>query len=837
MHTSVVSKRHRARRPVTPAAIDRLIHTHTSTALRWLYCAVAVVALLVARPAPAQSAADSIATATAGLEQHDGFIPFWWDAAKGQVLLQISQFDTDVLYFVSAATGGGSVELGLDRGLMDSKVIHFQRSGPKVLVVQQNLTYNAIGGTEAQARNVQDAFPTAVIAALPIVASDGDRLLVDGTPLFMRDAAGIAARAGRVNQGTLRYDVARSGFYPPRMKAFPENTEIETISTFEVQGAGDVVRAVAADATAMTFRIHHSFLKAPEGYVPRAGDPRIGVGGRRMRNQANPFDDSTEMHWISRWRLEKKDPGAALSEPVKPIIVYLDLAIPEPIRSAAREGLLWWNDAFEAAGFINAIEVRDPTPDMDPMDARYAWMLWIDRDERGFSSGGGFSDPRTGEILSPKTRMDSHRIRTIASFWEAYVAATEGYDTAGGMYPPGMEELVTLRYASLTAHEFGHSLGFGHNFVASVDERASVLDYPVPRVKVVDGKIDLSEAYAEGIGAYDTFMVRYAYTEFAPEEEAAALDAVIADMRAAGIQFVPDTDPRWSWYDDRSTPTEFLRETMQAREILIAQYGPAILEDGEPLGSLRDMRMWMTYMHHRWAIEAAQKYVGGMYHNIVVKGETLPPTEIVPAELQREVLALLMDTLTPENLALPEALLVNLTTHPGDNKEDLSTDYAFDQLRAARILAGLVVGPLLDADRATRMVALAARDPGTVTLPELVQQLLDSTWGATPDQNPSLAALQRVTQSVVLDAMMTLGANTAASPDVRHYVLQQLTDLADTLNARRERDAMQRAHVLQSAQRITRYLEDPAANVPESVLLYWGDRPRSRWPDYPGPPL
>jgi len=804
---------------------------------RFCLLSAILLGMLAFAPAFAQTAGSSIAAVTNGLQRQEGFVPFFWDENKGQVYLEIPAFDTDVLYYVSAATGGGSVELGLDRGLMDSKVIHFQRSGPRVLVIQQNLTYNALGGSAAAAQNVADSFPVAVIAALPIVAAEGGRVLVDANPLFIRDAAGIAERASRLQQGSFRFDAARSGYYPARMKAFPENTEIETIATFDVQGAGVVVRAVAADAGVFTMRVHHSFLKAPEGYTPRVADPRIGIGGRRMRNQAAPFDDSTELAWVSRWRLEKKDPGAALSEPVKPIIVYLDLAFPEPIRSAAREGLLWWNKAFEAAGFLNAIEVRDPTPDMDPMDSRYAWMLWIDRDERGFSSGGGFADPRTGEILSPKTRMDSHRIRTLANYWETYMAPTEGYAAGAGGYPPGQEALVKLRYASLTAHEFGHSLGFGHNFSSSVDERASVMDYPIPRVKVVDGKLDLSEAYAEGIGAYDTFMVRYSYSEFAPASEATALNGVIAEMRAAGIQYVPDTDPRWSWYDDRATPTEFLTETMAAREIIIAQYGPAILQDGEPLGALRDLRMWMAYMHHRWAIEAAQKYVGGMYHNIVVKGETLPPTEIVPASLQREVLGLLMDAISPQQLALPESLLVYLTPHPGSNKEDLADDYAFDQLRAARILSGLVIGPLLDADRATRLVAFAARDPETVTLPELVQTLLANTWRAQPDRDPALAALLRVTQGVALDAMMGLAASEEASPEARNYLLVQLAELEEVLEDRSDRDPMTAAHYLQSARNIERFLDDPKANVPKSVLLYWGDRPRSRWPDYPGPPL
>lgn len=806
----------------------------------WLLSLMLILTTLLTTPGHAQGISDSIATATRGLTRNEGYVPFYWDEAAGRVLLEIPVFDSDVLYYVSAATGGGSVELGLDRGLMDSLVIHFQRSGSKVLVVEQNLRYRAVGGTAAQANNVELSFPTAVIAALPIVAIEGGRVLVDGSPLFLRDAAGIATRV-RGEQGTLRFDPARSGFYPPRMKAFPENTEIETVSTFEVQNAGVPLRAVASDPGILTLRIHHSFLKAPEGFVMRQSDPRIGVsGGRGTRNQAAPFDQSTEIGFVNRWRLEKKDPNAALSEPVKPIIVYLDLAIPEPIRSAAREGLLWWNEAFEAAGFLNAIQVLDPTPDMDPMDARYAWMLWIDRDERGFSSGGGFTDPRTGEILAPKTRMDSHRIRTIANYWEAFMAATEGYTPGPNGYPVGQEEMVKVRYASLMAHEFGHSLGFGHNWISSRNERASVMEYPIPRVEVINGKLSVDNAYAQGIGEYDKFMVRYSYTPFAPHEEKAGLDAIIAEMREKGIMYVPGTDPRWSWYDDRESPVEYLEETIAGREIMLKQYGLDVLRPGEPIGALRDMRLWMVYMHHRWAIESAQRFIGGMYHNIVVKGEEhiLPPTEIVPGSLQREILDLLMQSIAPGSLALPEELLKLLTPHPGDNIEDMANDYAFDPFRAARILAGLVIAPLLeDPAKATRMVALKARDPSTLGLDELVTTLLDNTWNAPMPNTPIEAGILRATQDLVLNSLMILGQSDEASSDVTNYVRVKLAELADDLEGRSARDPLTAAHYTQSARNIERYLEDPAAYKAQSSLLYWGDRPRSRWPGYPGPPL
>ncbi|MGD9904717.1 MAG: zinc-dependent metalloprotease [Vicinamibacterales bacterium] len=805
-------------------------------------------------PAPVLAQPATLAARTTGLDRQDGFVPLYWDAARGRVLLEVPALDRDVLYYVSAASGAGSVELPFDRGILASEVIHFQRSGPRVLVVAQNVRYRAVGGSAAQVENVRDSFATSVLASLPVEAEEGGRLLVDATPLFMRDAADVEGRLRRASQGTFRLDVGRSGFHAPRLKSFPDNTEVETIVTFAADNPGLLVNNVAPDGRAFTLRIHHSFLRAPEGYTPRPADPRIGVSAITFRDYARPVNDDTEVQWITRWRLEKRDPGAAMSEPKVPIVFYLDLGIPEPVRSAMRDGALWWNKAFEAAGFRNAVQVRDPTPDMDPMDIRYAWILWINRDERGFSSGGTFRDPRTGEILGSKTRMDSHRIRTIGNYWESYsptsgggaddalflgdaelLAALAQPATAG--LPGAQRDLVLLRQSLLTAHELGHVMGFQHNFSASLDNFGSVMEYPTPRVKVTNGRLDLSDAFQRAIGPYDEMMARYAYSEFPAGAEREGLEAVIRDLRAKGLHYVPETDPRWWWYDDRATPAEYLRETMAARRLMLAGYGPNVLRPGEPLGALRDMRLWMTYLHHRWAIESGLRYVGGMFHEYVVKGDSVPPTAIVPAATQREVLGLLLSALEPAALELPESLLAQLPPHPNTNREDLGDDYVFDHLRAARILSAMVLGELLEPARAARLVALADRQRDPLTLPEVLDLVQRATWDAPRPASPMHRSLRRVTERAALDAMMILGGHADSSPEVRAVVLQAIGRLGDTLAARRDDDPVTQAHYRQAERDIVRYLQDPAAHAPKFVAPGWGQRPRSRYPLNPGPPL
>ncbi len=802
-----------------------------------------LASVVLLAPAVAQEARPGKPAAT----RLDGYVPLL--VAGGKLSLEVPAFGSDVLYYVSAASGGGSVELPLDRGVLDAQVIRFERAGAKVLVVAQNQDYRSLAGDAAHGEGVRDSFPTSVLAVLPIESEAGGKVIVDATPLLMRDAADVETTLKRAGQGSFKFDASRSALYTPRTRAFPDNSEVETIATFGVDAGGSLVANVTPDARAFTMRVHHSFLRPPTGYTPRVADPRIGVSTIRFTDFSKPFSEAPDTQWITRWRLEKKDPAAALSEPVKPITFWFDPAIPAPIRAAMRQGCRFWNAAFEPAGFKNAVVCADAPADMDPMDIRYAYVLWINRDERGFSSGGTFRDPRTGEIFGAKVRMDSARIRTIANYWDAYAGGLPG-DGSGlmagdpavvtegsfAMMPKGQRDLVLQRQALLTAHELGHSIGFQHNFASSLNDRASVMDYPTPRVKVTGGKIDLSEAFMRGIGAYDTMMVRYAYTVLAPSAEKAGLDAIVADMRAKGLIFTSDNDPRWTWYDDRATPTEGLGEAMAARSVLLANYGAAALIPGEPIGALRDARLWMVYLHHRYAIEAASKYIGGQFQTITVQGEGLKPTEFIPAKLQAGVLDLMLGVLEPGHLAIPEPLLAMLAEDPGDTKEDLSSDPVFDPLKAARILAAMVVEPLLDGARAARLVALASRDPAGVTLPQLLDRLMAASWNAPAAGNPRDAALRRVVQGVVLDGLMICGATTT-SPEARALVLDRVARLGTDLAARKGGDATTAAWNAQAARDIARYLEDPAKNAPKSASAPWGKGPRSRFPQPPGPPL
>ena len=758
----------------------------------------------------------------AGMEKFPGFLPFYWDAKTGKIWLEIDKWNTEFLYVESLPAGIGSNDIGLDRGqLGSSAIVRFDRTGPRVLLVAPNYNFRAITNNPDERVAVKDAFAESTLWGFEVTAEEGNRVLVDATSFFLRDVHQVTNTLQRGQQGTYRLDPTRSAFYLPNTKNFPLNTEVETTLTFTGDAAGQHVREVVPVPEAITVRERHSFVQLPPaGFKPRAYDPRAGYYGIDYMDFATPIEQQITKRFISRHRLEKKDPAARVSEAVKPIVYYVDRGAPEPVRSALLEGARWWNQAFEAIGYKDAFRVELMPPEVDPMDVRYNVIQWVHRSTRGWSYGNSLVDPRTGEIIQGRVSLGSLRDRQDFLIAEGLLAPYDKTDKAS----PRLIEMVLARLRQLAAHEVGHTLGLQHNFAASPVNRASVMDYPAPRAKLgADGVPDLSDAYAKGIGEWDKVAIAYGYQDFAPgTDEAASLERTLSDAFGRGLMYLTDQDARPAsasssvahLWDNGTNVVDELSNVMKVRAAALRRFGENNIREGAPLATIEDV-LAPIYMYHRYQVEAAAKVVGGQDYTFSVKGQGDRTPQIVSPEEQRRALAAVLETLKPEALAVPESLLRLIPPRPPGyqrTREDfrIRTQPVFDALAPAEAAADHVSGFLLNQERAARLVQFHARDPRNPGLGEVIDRILAATWKA-PVAAGYAGEIQHSVNSIILSDLMALASGERASNQVRAIASLKLEQLKSWLAAqsRRPVEENQRAFWFYSLEQIKRFQDDP----------------------------
>lgn len=794
----------------------------------------------------------SISSVVEKLQKIDGFIPLYFNADDGKIYIEINKLSSEFLYLVSLPTGVGSNPIGLDRAqLGPTRIVEFERSGNKVLLVQPNYEFRALSNNAAERKSVEESFARSVIWGFKVEAVDGDRVLVDATGFFVRDAHGVSDALNQARQGNFSFDESRSALYLPNTKGFPKNTEVEaTVTVSSSAEAGNLVGSVTPTGRHVTVRQRHSFVELPDNnYKPRKFDPRVGAIPTSFYDYGTDINEDLEKRWILRHRLEKRDVDAAVSEAVRPIVYYVDNGAPKAIQDALIGGAAWWNQAFEAAGFRNAFQVRVLPPDADPMDVRYNVINWVHRSTRGWSIGDSVVDPRTGEIIKGDVTLDSQRARQDFLLGEGmvppYRASTNACEF--GMMPDvnylgqaqSANDLTAMAYArirQLSAHEVGHTLGFTHNFAASTYGRGSVMDYPAPMVEIKNGKLDLSNAYAVGIGSFDKFATRYAYTQFAAgANEDRELSKIVDEGLSAGMLFLADNDarpagaahPLANLWDNGSDPVAMLKHEMQVRRIGLNQFGLQNIPEGSPLSEL-ETRFMPLYLHHRYQLTAATKMIGGVYYTYAVRSaNTAKPatvTDVVPAAKQREALQSVLDTLKPEELAIADnivSLLPPLAYGYGSARAERfakRTSPMFDEIGAAEIAADMTIGGLLEPNRAARMISLNARDRANPHFSEVVAGLIKATWGAPVPLNAKQAAVQRAVQSLTAMRLMDLAASDRAQPQVRAVAADALRSLLVTL----KRPVVNReaaAHYRTTADDIERFLTRPAEPRKQSTPL------------------
>lgn len=755
----------------------------------------------------------SIEEKTEGLEKKEGFFPVYWDNKSGSIWLEIGLWDTDFLYVSSLPAGLGSNDAGLDRGqLRGQQVVHFKRVGPKVLLMARNLDFRAVSDNADERKAVEDAFAPSVVWGFTAAAASEDRILVDATKFIVRDAVSISRRLSSMGQGSFRLEASRSAPYLPMLKAFPENTEMEAQLTFLSDNPGRFVRDVAADPNAITLRVRQSFVKLPElgSYTPRAFDPRSSANGIQFVDYATAINEPKERRYTVRHRLEKKDPSAAVSEAVEPIVYYLDRGTPEPIRSALLDGARWWAEAFEAAGFKDAYRVEMMPEGADPMDLRYNVIQWVHRATRGWSYGMSVRDPRTGEILKGHVTLGSLRVRQDYLIAEGLLAPYNSEETRHGLSPENdpMLEMALARLRQLSAHEIGHTLGFMHNFSSSVNDRASVMDYPAPKAMLNEaGDVVLNEAYDTGIGEWDKVAVRFSYTQF-PEgtDEKEGLDAILEEARANGLEFISDTDarpvggahPRAHLWDNGEDPLSQLDMTMNVRQTALSNFGLANIPENRPLTQLEEVLVPL-YLHHRFQVEAAVKLIGGVDYSYAVRGDANPLPEAVPAERQLAALDALLETMMPEALSLPSNIRTQLPPRVpgyGQHRElfDGHTGLIFDPYAPAQIAASMVTNLIIHPERAARLIYQKDFDSGLPGLESILSNAYRKIWRRNTPRDPYLAELLHVTQLTWTDGLMRLATDANAATPVRARVLYHLREILVWLESSRGRDSETIAH-------------------------------------------
>ena len=739
---------------------------------------------------------------TASMRKLDGFFPLYWDSTAGQLFMEIPRLNTEVLHLMGFGAGLGSNDIGIDRGgFQGSRIVTFERVGPRVMMVQPNYDYRSSSTNPAEVRAVRDAFARSILWGFQVAAEsdNGRRVLVDMTDFLLRDATNVAQR---LTPGSYRFDNTRSSIYMPMTMNFPKNTEMEAELTFIFQpgGAGgggrggggffEGVGSVAATAEAASIRVHNSFVELPDNnYKPRAYDPRSGFFGETWRDYSAPLEQPQLQRFIARHRLEKVNPSAPVSDVVKPIVYYLDPGTPEPVRSALLDGARWWNQAFEAAGFRNAFRVELLPEGVSSMDIRYNVINWVHRSTRGWSSGASVTDPRTGEILKGVVTLGSLRVRQD---WMIAEGLLQPYRT-GDEATPEIRAWALQRMRQLSAHEVGHTLGLGHNYYDSDAGRISVMDYPHPLVTLrADGTIDHSQVYTNEIGEWDKVAIAYGYQDF-PDgtNEAQALQRILDQAWARDIKYMTNQDmgahARVNQWSNGTNAGAELTRMLAVRQAALSRFGENAIKRGMPMATIEEVLVPL-YLHHRYQVEAAANVVGGMHYIYAMRGDGRDPVRMASASEQRSALNALIASLSPAALALPTDLLKKIPPRPsgyGRTRELFPryTGLMFDAISPAVTAADHVVGFLLAPDRAARLVEQKAIDPTLPGLDDVIDALIAGTFGA-PTRSPYEAEVKRAIERVVIDELMDLAANAPMS-QVRAVATLKLqrrgTELARTV--------------------------------------------------------
>ena len=746
---------------------------------------LAMVATLVLPLAWAQSG--NWAEETGSLVHKEGFVDLYLDADGGRVLVALPAPDAEgvalrAIQATGLTAGLGSNPIGLDRGRANAgEIVAFRKVGDKVIAEIENWTYRASADNPLERKAVRDSFARSFVWSGEILGTGPEgELLVDLSSYLTRDTMDVRARLKQHPKGGA-FQISKDLSMPDvsAALAFPDNAEFDAFLTLSSDEPKAEVWATAADARSVTLVQHTSLVRLPDdGYTPRMFDPRSGAIDVGYYDFSAPLSGQVGQSFARRFRLEKQDPTAASSPAKEPIVYYVDSGAPEEIRAALIEGASWWAEAFEAAGFPDSFRVQVLPEGAHPLDVRYNVIQWVHRQTRGWSYGGGLTDPRTGEMLKANVILGSQRVRQDRMIFEGLAGASK---TGTGAADDPVQ-IALSRIRQLAAHEVGHTLGFAHNFAASSNERASVMDYPAPLVWVgQNGELDFSAAYDVGIGEWDIVSAMWLYRQY-PDgtDENAAGDELLESAWGSGLRYIDDPQgrgvgtahPYASVWDNGTDPVASLTEVMRVRKVALERFG---------LGALQ-------------------------------------------ADQQRGALSALVATLDPAVLDLPDRTL-DLLTPPlvsfrgaGAGAEYFpgETGAMFDLLTAADTSASQTLGALLHPQRVARLIETERRDANALSYGDVLREVEEALFKDA--DMPRQASILRREQVRYVSVLIDLAANTNATPETVIQTNAYLSALARRIVSRSRRaDPADVAVRDELSRRITAHLDRPSLPVMPST--------------------